>query len=248
MPNIGYKTMLFPVLFSIVVYLMLCSPAISVYLPYLRFSPWSKASALAVISKFRTLDFNHDFVGNISQIDDKPPVGFVLRSTEVVIGKTVEDFHKANKILSGFKMANKLPWIKIITENDNNINIGDNLATMAKCYGIIWALNPCRFIQKTIDAPFNMRMKHRDGKIQRYSEIAYSTLQGHLIAGEERFRVYLNKDKTGENSVTFEICSFSRGSGFLGSIAFPLIKPLQNAFFQDVPKAMIEEMNKPGVW
>jgi uncharacterized protein (UPF0548 family) len=58
-----------------------------------------------------------------------------------------------------------------------------------------------------------------------------STLNGHLISGEERFKVLFDYH-TGD--VTLQLSSFTKGSGILGSITMPFIRPLQNQFFRDI--------------
>ena len=78
-----------------------------------------------------------------------------------------------------------------------------------------------------------------------YSEVVYSTLQGHFLTGEEAFRVYTRKapvlDKSmarralrsDEDEVVFEVMSYSKGCNRLGDVLVPLIHPLQNKFIRD---------------
>ena len=97
---------------------------------------------------------------------------------------------------------------------------------------MVWALNPCRVTSVRKD--------------KYLSEIAFSTLSGHLIAGEERFRVILDP----HDDVYFSLFSFTKGAssgpgvlglggGLLGRIVMPLIRPLQKSFFTN----QLREMN-----
>ena len=70
----------------------------------------------------------------------------------------------------------------------------------------------------------------------RVSQVAYSTVQGNLIAGEERFRVLYDCD--GDGDVFFECLSFTRGAGPVGRAVMPAIRPLQGIFFRDVSARM----------
>jgi uncharacterized protein (UPF0548 family) len=80
--------------------------------------------------------------------------------------------------------------------------------------------------------------------VNRYSEITYSTLEGHLIEGEERYRVVFTKNaytsacdgrQYGPGEVVFEMFSFTKGAhGALGYVTMPIIKPLQDKFFRDL--------------
>ncbi len=67
----------------------------------------------------------------------------------------------------------------------------------------------------------------------KQSHIAFATLRGHLIAGEERFRVR----KEANNDVFFDMDSFSKGAG-LGVVAMPFIRQIQRQFFVDQSLAM----------
>jgi uncharacterized protein (UPF0548 family) len=70
----------------------------------------------------------------------------------------------------------------------------------------------------------------------RVSQVAFSTVEGHLIAGEERFRVLY--DYGGNGDVFFECLSFTRGAGPVGKAVMPAIRPLQGIFFRDVSARM----------
>ncbi len=81
-----------------------------------------------------------------------------------------------------------------------------------------------------------------------YSQIAFTTLNGHMLAGEERFRVYYiqptrstaapHTQQQRQGKVVFEIMSYSRGSGILGALCVPFIRPLQDKFIENTLESM----------
>jgi uncharacterized protein (UPF0548 family) len=79
-----------------------------------------------------------------------------------------------------------------------------------------------------------------ENKCYRISQIGFCTLQGHLIDGEERFRVKMDEEN---GDCYYVMYSFTKGSGILGKIAMPLIRPLQKSFFKDQATA-IKDMFK----
>ena len=113
------------------------------------------------------------------------------------------------------------------------------LATMAQCprHSPLWILNPCRVTYELVDH----RLERSAGGWASdaaqlpcaagvMTAVSYSTLRGHLLAGEERLSV-CRCARTGE--VYFDILSISRGSNPLVRAVFPLIRPMQRAFFND---------------
>ncbi|CAM9424516.1 unnamed protein product [Choristocarpus tenellus] len=70
------------------------------------------------------------------------------------------------------------------------------------------------------------------GSVATQSAVAYATLQGHLIQGEERMRVVWFRGQ-GVGPVWFEVYSVSRGNRFWGSLLFPLVRSMQARFFKE---------------
>jgi uncharacterized protein (UPF0548 family) len=61
-----------------------------------------------------------------------------------------------------------------------------------------------------------------------------------LIAGEERLRVLQMEN----DDVLFEAYSFTKGSGLLGAVAMPFIRPLQKWFFEGMATNMVTLMKE----
>jgi len=119
-------------------------------------------------------------------------------------------------------------------KSDDDRNLSNAIVcTHVFCYGF-WTINPCKIIN--ILKETNIKLKNENGGMRNklITEVVISTRKGHLIKGEERFRIIYNDDK----SVQFDLYSFTKGAGLLGTITMPLIRPLQDKFFKDNIKSM----------
>ena len=152
------------------------------------------------------------------------PRGYSVRRISGVVGKGVKDFHKACQIMQSFKMTNTLDWIKIVVPDSvkdlESLPVGTTIATQSRVYNtLLWTLNPVRIVNNN----------QNQEKYKMSSEVSYSTVMGHLLQGEEVFRVF---HESGSGDVVFEIASYSKGFGVVGAVAFHFIKPLQKKFLQ----------------
>ena len=68
----------------------------------------------------------------------------------------------------------------------------------------------------------------------RAAAVSYATLDGHLIAGEERMSIHWAAD----DEVIFEVRSLSRGAGPVGRLLFPWLGPEQRRFFEEQARCM----------
>jgi len=145
------------------------------------------------------------------------------------IGYGVSDFDKASNILFSFNMTNMLDWIQIVSL-PGKLSKGDPICTNSRFYNSpLWTLNPCKVVSVSKDVKTHQ------------SHILYATVDGHLIAGEEIFRVFMSP-KT--QDVIFEIKSLSKGSGWLGKLCSPLIRPLQDKFLRENMESMQKLMSE----
>ena len=108
-----------------------------------------------------------------------------------------------------------------ISKNNHDIDENDNKIVLSRisCFGgLIHTMNPLRKI-KDEENVFRKKRVHT---------VILSTLQGHLLAGEERFCVIHDKK---DNKVYFDMASFSKPNGLWGNLATPYIRILQRRFF-----------------
>jgi len=193
---------------------------------------------IAAIDSYSERGFNHDFPGFLSHQSElessqfNPDESFTVLSKDIIIGHGAADFKKANNLLFQFQMINKLPWISIrhfLNKEGLAIQPGQNIGILVHVYKLFWVLNPGRITCVSR----NVRVG-RGSESTTLSEVAFSTLTGHLLAGEERFRVLQSRD----GIIRFEVLSFSRGAGLLGRLLLPLMRPLQHQFLRDVTQCM----------
>jgi uncharacterized protein (UPF0548 family) len=105
--------------------------------------------------------------------------GYYLKGIRKKIGYGTSDFVKASNILFSFNMTNTLDWIQIISL-PGILKKGDPICTNSRFYGSpLWTLNPCKVVSVKKDF------------ITHQSHVLYATVDGHLISGEEIFRVFI---------------------------------------------------------
>mmetsp|Transcript_2253 Transcript_2253/g.3210 ORF Transcript_2253/g.3210 Transcript_2253/m.3210 type:complete len:248 (-) Transcript_2253:41-784(-) len=158
---------------------------------------------------------------------------FKVNQKRVKIGSGKKCYQEAVKLIRNGSIVDKtVPWAQLLMEKgskNKRIAKNDLLLTQALCYKVIWAVSPCKVVSAENNATFT---RNSDSK-GICSSISISTLKGHLISGEERFSVEMCFE---DGSVWLDLYSVSRGAGVLGTIAMPLIRPLQKAFFKEICK------------
>ena len=218
------------------------SQSIKHYIPKISIIPFSDRDINKNLHSYKNNDinFNLDYASQISSLrpTDPPPEGFTSQSKCIVCGTGKNDFLRASNILRNFSMINGLSWAKVVSLSPKSVIERESIiATVVKCYNVLWSFNPCKVITATYDVEGTSGILP-NGNVERVkqSEISFATLHGHLISGAERFRVVLHAD----NRVTFEMFSFTKGAGLLGKIAMPFIRPLQRQFFNDQAKLFLK--------
>ncbi len=214
--------------------IMLYSEAVAIRLPNIKVLKHSPSASQDYLGSLQDAPFNHKHAGksiafsmkDAADMDhDQAPPSFLPLQKRVRIGRGMKDFERASEYLLDFGMTNDLSWADVvINSEDGKPQVGTIIGTLVKCYKLVWSLNPCRIvdIQKGINNGGNNGF--------RYSQVAFSTLEGHLISGEERFRVLIDTN-IGSNSyeeVFLDLYSFTKGgSALLGGLSMSLIRPLQ---------------------
>lgn len=196
--------------------------------------PYGKGSVRRYLRRLQNRKFNHMYVGVTQEFEpygDRPVddwlrttgfEGFKVLSSRVLLGKGPDVYARAKRKIATWGLNDSVGWVKFIEGED-----GLNVASRIKAYGLVWTLNPLRKVL-CHEKPWG---QHGGG----VAAVAVSTLQGHLLKGEERFSVCY--EGAGGN-VYFDMLSFSKGSFPLGALVLPLIRPLQGWFFKDMGRAM----------
>lgn len=155
------------------------------------------------------------------------PPGYSILSDRIRLGTGRLTFEKAKSAIGEWQMFD-FSWVKLFWP-DTPIEEGRDVAVLAKACGLYF-LNVCRIVY-VLDI---------HGGTKKFG-FAYGTLPDHVECGEERFLVEWNQE---DNSVWYEIFSFSRPSRFCYQIAAPYLRKLQKRFIlhslQAVQKAVSE--------
>lgn len=162
----------------------------------------------------RETPFNYKHVGGTRS--HVVPRGFLAGKNRVKLGHGRMVYLNAKRAHADWKMF-PAEFVDLIWPH--TVQEGRVVATLFYAMGV-WTLNPCRVIY-TFDGsdPTN-------DQIERCG-FAYGTIGPHLAAGEERFTI--EYDHTDE-SVWYEVYSFSRANRWLSKLTYPYMKWVQKRF------------------
>lgn len=176
---------------------------------------------------------NHEHEGMSARIHplDEPPASFKQLRRTIPLGKGSGIFASFSKRVLDLSLAS-VGWVRLCTVP--RPTVGSPLASVSRVFGLLYTFNPCRIVSM-MDSSAVLY----EGRPSRVSQVCFSTVRGHLIAGEERFRVVhdLTSDK-----VSLELYSFTRGDGLTGAIAMLVVRPLQRRFFGDITRAVLGQL------
>jgi len=161
--------------------------------------------------------------------DQVHPTGLRLIRRSVRLGHGDRCWSRARALLLDWQMHTGSSWSAI------HVHPSGGLVTLAALpharLPLLWVTNPCRVVrQRTADQ-------------RRVVSVGYATLEGHLIAGEERMSV--TRDSSGD--VNFEVVSYSRGCGLLGSLLFFGLEQTQRRFFAEQCRCMRDALASPAM-
>jgi len=150
--------------------------------------------------------------------------GFFVNRSRVLIGSGSDAFvHAKSALLSWRHLA--LRWANV--EPDTPVKVGTRFCI---CYKelIPWVMLPLQIAYVT------------DGESDRSKMFAFGsgTLQGHLLAGEERFSVQVDE----EERVWYEVVSFSKPAHVLATLCYPYVQLRQKHFARQSGRALLRHV------
>ncbi|MEZ5400728.1 MAG: DUF1990 domain-containing protein [Bryobacteraceae bacterium] len=151
----------------------------------------------------------------------KRPAGYHIDRHRVQLGAGEAAFERARKSLRDWRMFS-LDWVRLCWPF-KRIQPGVVVGIVTHQYWF-WTLNAARIVY-VIDEP-------------RRFGFAYGTLLDHVARGEEQFLV----DWRDDDSVWYEISSFSVARHWIGWAGYPLARLLQRQFGRDSVRAMARAM------
>jgi uncharacterized protein (UPF0548 family) len=174
-----------------------------------------------LIDSWRKAPFNYAELG---QSLGPTPAGYAANHGRIRLGHGEAAFNKAVEALRSWKMFD-LGWVSLCWP-EAEIRVGTTVAALARHFGF-WSLHPARVVFLVDDD--NARM--------RRSGFAYGTLQGHGEKGEETFIIeWLHAD----DSVWYDLRSFSRPGQLLTTLGHPVVRMLQRRFARESTWAMLK--------
>ena len=171
-------------------------------------------------------EFTYSAVGATA---GQAPAGFVVAHTRVKLGEGEKIFQIGKAGLQRWEQFN-LGWLEAYSP-EIRIHAGEVMAVVARAIGLWW-LNACRIVYVVDEV----------GTHQRFG-FAYGTLPDHAASGEERFLVEWNR---ADNSVWYDILSFSRARHILARLGYPMFRRKQIQFGRESAAAMLRVVRAEG--
>uniref|UniRef100_A0A0E0J4R6 DUF1990 domain-containing protein n=2 Tax=Oryza nivara TaxID=4536 RepID=A0A0E0J4R6_ORYNI len=156
--------------------------------------------------------------------------GFFVNRSRVLVGSGTTTFNHAKSALLSWKHL-ALGWANV--EPDTPVKAGTRFCI---CYKelIPWVMLPLQIAYVT-DGNGSNSSGHGKGCVFAYGS---GTLQGHLLAGEERFSVQLDED----DQVWYEVMSFSKPAHILSSLCYPYVQLRQKHFAHQSGQALLRHV------
>lgn len=186
----------------------------------------TEESVKRLLEAQRTLAYSYPAVGMSRQ--GAGPEGFRLAHHRVLLGKGQGTFERARAAVRSWTMF-RVPWVRLYWPSAP-IETGAVVAMAAHTMGF-WTVNACRIVYT---------LEER-GPVETFG-FAYGTLPHHVERGEERFSVQWDH---ADDSVWYDIGSFSRPSHLLVRLGEPLARRLQERFIQGSLEAMASACRAP---
>jgi uncharacterized protein (UPF0548 family) len=151
----------------------------------------------------------------------RPPAGYRANGARVRLGRGAAAFDAGRSALRGWE---QFPggWVELCFP-DVPIEPGRVIAVLARGLGVWW-LNACRIVS-VVD---------EEGPGACFG-FAYVTLPGHVASGEEHFVIEWDRS---DDSVWYDLSSFSRPHGLLGRLGAPYARREQARFARESAEAM----------
>jgi uncharacterized protein (UPF0548 family) len=179
-----------------------------------------------IIAAQRNAPFTYPFAG--ASRDDAPQAGYTRDHNRVRLGEGQAAFDRAVAAVKRWEMFN-FGWMRLCWPAAP-IEAGVTVAVLGSL-PFLWTLNACRVVY-TVD---------EDGPVRRFG-FAYGTLPLHEERGEERFLIEWER---ADDSVWYDILTFSRPKSPLAKLGYPVARLLQKRFVRDSKRAMRRAMIEP---
>ena len=175
-----------------------------------------------------TFSYPYDVIGATRE---QTPPGYDPLHYRVCLGSGQAVFEAAQAALLAWRQFPS--GLAEIYPANAALQAGTTVVVVLRALGL-WKLASCRIVYTLDDC-------HGDesGGIQQFG-FAYGTLPGHVEQGEERFAVQWNRN---DNTVWYDLKSFSRPATLLVWLGMPLARYFQNRFAIQSARAMLKAVH-----
>mmetsp|Transcript_7689 Transcript_7689/g.14301 ORF Transcript_7689/g.14301 Transcript_7689/m.14301 type:complete len:223 (-) Transcript_7689:1353-2021(-) len=191
--------------------------------------------------------FNYDARGGTKKLDDEEEVkafksnGYRVCSRKVRVGEGWGTYRKAKSKLKDWRQV-QLGWTSVLP--DTPVKKGAEVCLCARVLGV-WIMNPLKTVyvqtKRTRMPIVNLvPMLPLAYNSAQFSH-AEGTMKGHLLAGEERFSVSIDKK---DKSVHYQVSSISKPDHILSRVGYPLVCLLQSNFIRQSTRSFQRELKE----
>ncbi len=176
------------------------------------------------------LPFNYPY-SLVGATREGTPSGYDLLHYRVCLGTGRAVFEAAQAALRAWQ---QFPHdLADIYPANPPLQTGTTVVVLLRALGM-WKLASCRIVYTLEDGN-----PDRPGAMQQFG-FAYGTLPGHVERGEERFAVQWDRR---DNSVWYDLKSFSRPATWLVWLGKPLARYFQRRFATQSARALLKVLN-----
>ncbi|XP_074274101.1 UPF0548 protein At2g17695 [Silene latifolia] len=152
--------------------------------------------------------------------------GYLLNHARVLIGSGKGTYEKGKNALQNWGHF-QMNWTFV--EPTTPIKSGAKFCVCVKEF-LPWLMMPLQVVY--------VNENKSAAKVKSSFSFGSGTLQGHLLAGEERFSVELDEN----NQVWYEILSISKPAHFLSFVGYPYVQLRQKHFAKESTNAVLKHV------
>ncbi|MCO5584719.1 hypothetical protein L7F22_038651 [Adiantum nelumboides] len=183
---------------------------------------------------------NEPFTADLKEELEKN--GYFINNTRVYLGVGEATYMRAKKSLTSWRHF-QLGWTSV--DPSTPLKLKQQFIVRVNELLLAWLLQPLeiKYVHDTHISPRHTQREPCSTILEENKKGVFafgsSTLKGHLLAGEERFAVKWEED----NSVWYEILSFSKPSAFLSMATYPYVQWKQRLFAKHSSSAMLKAVS-----
>lgn len=182
----------------------------------------NKSDGFNYDSKYRGATSKH-----ASSLNELSKDGFLINHARVLVGSGVETYEKGKLALENWRHFG-FDWGFV--DSKTPIRSGVKFCVCVKEF-LPWVMMPLQIVYVN---------ESRSSKKDMASFcFGGGTLQGHLLAGEERFSIEMDE----KNQVWYEVLSLSKPAHFLSFIGYPYVRLRQKFFAHQSSNAVVKHVS-----